>query len=170
MSSTNPYAPPRAEVRDIAGGRSETAGRGTRLAGAVIDSLIFCAMVYLPFYVFVGLNAVLSGGPRSDQPATHPLIDIGVFLALVGLVTWCVLTILYVARNGQSIAKKILGIKVVRSDGSRATLGRIFWLRNFINLLLTIIPFYGLVDALVIFGEHHQCVHDKIADTIVVKA
>jgi len=75
-----------------------------------------------------------------------------------------------VSRNGQSIAKKMLGIKVVRSNGSPASLGRVFWLRNFVNLLLGIIPLYGLVDALLIFGEPRQCVHDKIADTIVIKA
>jgi uncharacterized RDD family membrane protein YckC len=75
-----------------------------------------------------------------------------------------------VARNGQSIAKKLLSIKVVRSDGSRASLGRIFWLRNIVNTLLSIVPLYGVIDALFIFGEQRQCLHDKIADTIVVKA
>jgi hypothetical protein len=29
---------------------------------------------------------------------------------------------------------------------------------------------YGLVDVLLIFGEARQCVHDKLADTIVIKA
>jgi uncharacterized RDD family membrane protein YckC len=72
-------------------------------------------------------------------------------------------------RNGQSIAKKLLKIKVVRSDGSRASLGRIFWLRNVVNGLLSIIPAYGIVDVLFIFGESRQCLHDKIADTIVIK-
>ena len=40
----------------------------------------------------------------------------------------------------QTIAKKLIGIKVVRSDGSRATVGRIFWLRNVVNTLITLIP------------------------------
>jgi uncharacterized RDD family membrane protein YckC len=64
----------------------------------------------------------------------------------------------------------MIGIKVVRSDGSKASLGRIFWLRNFVNGLLGIIPFYQLIDILFIFGDQRQCLHDKIADTIVVKA
>ena len=58
----------------------------------------------------------------------------------------------------------------VRSDGAKASLGRIFWLRNVVNTVLAIIPMYGIVDALLIFGEARQCVHDKIADTIVIKA
>ena len=72
-------------------------------------------------------------------------------------------------RNGQSIAKKLLSIKVVRSDGSPVSLGRLFWLRNVVNLL-GIIPLYGLIELLFIFGESRQCLHDKLADTIVVKA
>ena len=58
----------------------------------------------------------------------------------------------------------------MRSDGSDATLGRIFWLRNVVNALIAIIPLYSLIDILFIFGESRQCLHDKIADTIVVKA
>ena len=98
------------------------------------------------------------------------LYGAGSLLGLIGLIAWIWLTILFVSRNGQSIAKKMLGIKVVRRDGSPASLGRIFWLRNVVNTVLAFVPFYGLVDALLIFGEARQCVHDKIADTIVIKA
>jgi uncharacterized RDD family membrane protein YckC len=94
----------------------------------------------------------------------------GLLLMLVGLIVWASFTILYVRRNGQTIAKKFLGIKVVRSDGSPASLGRIFWLRNVVNALIGIVPLYGLIDHLFIFGESRQCLHDKIADTMVIKA
>ena len=33
--------------------------------------------------------------------------------------------------------------------------------------MLSVIPLYGFIDALFIFGESRQCLHDKIADTIV---
>jgi len=72
--------------------------------------------------------------------------------------------------NGQTIGKKWLKIKVVRADGSPASLGRIFWLRNFVNGFLSLIPLYGIIDSLFIFSESRQCLHDKIADTIVVNA
>ena len=35
-----------------------------------------------------------------------------------------------VQRNAQTIGKKLMGIKVARKDGSRATLARIFLLRK----------------------------------------
>ena len=85
-------------------------------------------------------------------------------------VVWGVLTIRFLLRNSQSIAKKLLGIKVVRADGSHASFSRIFWLRNVVNTLLSIVPLYSIVDSLFIFSESYQCLHDKLADTIVVKA
>jgi uncharacterized RDD family membrane protein YckC len=93
-----------------------------------------------------------------------------VWLPLLGLAAWLFLTVMFVSRNGQSIGKKLTGIKVVRADGSKASLGRIVLLRNLLNLLLNMIPLYGLVDALMIFGDRQQCAHDKIADTIVIRA
>ena len=58
----------------------------------------------------------------------------------------------------------------IRTDGSPASLGRLFWLRNVVNGLISVVPLYGFVDMLFIFGESRQCLHDKIAGTIVVKA
>ena len=66
--------------------------------------------------------------------------------------------------------KKLVGIKVVRADGSPASVGRIVWLRNILNGFISIVPLYGLLDSLFIFGESRQCLHDKIADTIVINA
>jgi uncharacterized RDD family membrane protein YckC len=94
----------------------------------------------------------------------------GLGVSAFGFIIWCWTTIMFVRRNGQSIAKKALNIKVVRTDGSPITLARIFFLRNLVNAALSIIPLYGFIDLLFIFGEQRQCLHDKIADTIVVKA
>jgi hypothetical protein len=58
----------------------------------------------------------------------------------------------------------------VRSDGSAVSLGRVFWLRNVLNGVISIIPLYAFVEVLFIFSESRQCLHDKMADTIVVKA
>ena len=160
MNTPNPYAPPQAAVQDVGepGDSLVKADRGTRLVAAILDGLIAGAMIAIPM-------AIGGGWRRGGHPS-----PVGGLLALAGLIAWTWLTGLFVARNGQSIAKKMLGIKVVRTDGSPASLGRILLLRNGVNTVLGIIPFYGLVDALLIFGEPRQCVHDKIADTIVIKA
>jgi uncharacterized RDD family membrane protein YckC len=92
---------------------------------------------------------------------------------LVDLVLIAITTAL-VNKNAQTIGKKLLGIKVARTDGSRATLGRIFWLRYLLNTVMTMVPLlggiYALVDALMIFGDPRRCCHDYIADTIVIRA
>ena len=162
MNTTNPYAPPQAAVQDVVDSDSqELAGRGIRLLTTILDSIILVAMVYLPMTIGLAVSA-----PHVPGKYAGPLA----LLVLAGLVGWVWLSVMFVARNGQSIGKKLTGIKVVRADGSKASLGRIVLLRNLLNLLLSIIPLYGLVDALMIFGEKQQCAHDKIADTIVIKA
>lgn len=172
MNTQNPYAPPRAAVSDVADPSDTTqmADRGTRLVAAILDGIIFMAMFYLPLLVGGAMTGAFSAAGGDSRAAASAFFGIGGLLALIGLAVWIWLTVKYVLANGQSIAKKMLGIKVVRTDGSRASLGRIFWLRNFVNALLGIIPLYGLVDALLIFGEPRQCIHDKLADTIVIKA
>jgi uncharacterized RDD family membrane protein YckC len=167
MTTPNPYAPPTAEVQDIFDPTApiELADRGTRLAAFIVDSIIMACMWYLPFVLAFAL-----GGGFSDGEPNGAVILVGVLLGTAGFGIWCWLTIRNVLANGQSIAKKMLGIKVVRTDGSPISLGRIFWLRNVVNGLLGIIPLYQLVDWLFIFGEPRQCLHDKLADTIVIKA
>lgn len=167
----NPYAPPQAVVADVIDPRAHNvaAERGTRLAASILDSFILGAMVYGPAIAGTVLGGVSGTGPDARLNFNAVMLT-GIGIALIGFIVWCWMTIIFVQRNGQSIAKKLLHIKVVRSDGSPISLGRIFWLRNVANGVLSIIPFYGLIDPLFIFGEQRQCVHDKIADTIVVKA
>jgi uncharacterized RDD family membrane protein YckC len=170
MNSSNPYAPPRAAVSDVADPSSgvEHAGRGVRLGATLLDSIIFMIAVYVPVVVFADFPSAVS---TTGEVAWGSVFGgIGGILACVGLLVWGYFTYKFVAANGQSIAKKMLGIKVIRSDGTPASVGRIFWLRNVVNTVLSFIPLYGLIDALLIFGEARQCIHDKLADTIVVKA
>jgi uncharacterized RDD family membrane protein YckC len=95
---------------------------------------------------------------------------IGLAVASAGLIAWLWLNIKFMKANGQSIAKKACGIKVVRVDGSAASLSRLIWLRNVLNGVLGLIPLYGLLDSLFIFGASQRCLHDYLADTIVIKA
>ena len=167
MTTPNPYAPPASEVQDIFDPQApiELADRGTRLAAFIVDYLIMIGMWYLPF-----LLVFLLGGGFGDTEPSPELVLGSLLAALAGFSVWAWLTVKYVLANGQSIAKKMLGIKVVRTDGSPASFSRIFWLRNVVNGFLGLILIYWFVDALFIFGEPRQCLHDKLADTIVIQA
>jgi len=168
---SNPYAPPQAAVRDIVDPSvtSVVADRGTRLGAAILDSFIFMLMVYAP--IVIGAVAASAASQASESAdSSNAVIGVGFVLGLIGLIVWGAITVVLMKRNGQSIGKKATGIKVVRSDGSPASLSRLIWLRNVVNWIISIIPLYGFIDVLFIFGESRQCLHDKIADTIVVKA
>jgi len=177
MNTPNAYAPPKANVADVSPGDAHTlASRLSRLGAAIIDGLIVGALVYTPIIVGGGMGSALGEMTRTNSSAAFWAL----FVSGAGLVSlllfigWAVITFRLVAANGQTIAKKLVGIKVVRSDGSRATVSRIFWLRNVVNSLISMIPLlgglYALIDMLFIFTERRQCLHDKIADTIVVNA
>ena len=174
MNTSNAYAPPKAAVADI---RPESlgielAGRGTRLLAAIIDGIIVVVITYAPLIISGDIRKSAEAALKSNDALAFysGFLGVGGIVALAGLIIWAVITFRLVQQNGQTIAKKLLSIKVVRSDGSRASLSRIFWLRNVVNTLLSLVPFYSFVEILFIFGERRQCLHDKIADTIVVTA
>lgn len=163
----NPYAPPTAVVSDAPQTSGiELAERGTRLGAVLIDGMIGVA-VALPAFLSMGLGNL-------ESMEWSAIFGLGGAISVIGVLAWAAYTIYLVHTNGQTIGKKTLGIKVVRSDGSRASLARIFWLRNIVNSLPTVIPFvgnfYNLIDPAFIFGEKRRCVHDLIADTIVIRA
>ncbi len=180
----NPYAPPSAPVQDLTdtGGPGELAERSTRLGAYLLDALLL-VIVYAP--AIVGAlprlrQIILAAGGQAGSIsrleiykayyAGNPYI---LYTAVMFLV-WTVVTIMFVVRNGQSIGKRVVGIKVVRTNGEKASFWRIFLLRNVVNTIPSLIPIvsyvYWLVDTLMIFGESRQCLHDKIASTVVVKA
>jgi uncharacterized RDD family membrane protein YckC len=168
---TNPYAPPQAGVDDISepGAFAAPADRGTRLGAAILDSVVFMGAVYVPLLVTLFAIGRLETAPE-DADQLERLAIGGVVVALIGLMIWAWFTLKFMVRNSQSIAKKWLQIKVVRADGSRVSLGRLIMLRNVVVWVLSMIPLFGIIDALFIFSESRQCLHDKIADTIVIKA
>jgi uncharacterized RDD family membrane protein YckC len=169
---------------------AQLAERGTRLLAATIDELILLgislpmALGAIPALIAAfgetdvqaldsdSLSATFAGLPTAQL--VHTLLSSpGTILTAIGLVAWCVITTWLVATNGQSIGKRLVGIKIVRTDGSRASLARIFLLRNAVNALPNLLPYVGwlyqLIDPLLIYQASRQCVHDKIADTIVVR-
>ena len=177
VTPANNYAPPKSEVADVVQGDDIKASRGSRLGAAIIDSLIVLVPMIPAYVQAVPLIARAGPGMRPNAFAVWGVIASTGGWFYVGLL-WMVIVLIIdgilAYRNGQSIAKKWLGIKDVRTDGSRVSFARIFWLRNVLNICISYIPligaFYGLIDALFIFGPAKRCVHDYIADTIVVRA
>jgi uncharacterized RDD family membrane protein YckC len=170
MSSTGPeanrFAPPAAHVEDVDSVASgQLAGRGVRLLAAIVDGLLVAGVMVLLGW----LTAYDAFDPREDAPlsafATSLGLAFGAYLLLNG---WLLHS------RGQTIAKALFKIKIVRSDGSKPSLLRLAGLRYFVTSLLTLVPLLGwmfaLADCLLIFRDSRKCLHDNIADTIVIRA
>ena len=162
-SDDNRFAPPLAHVEDVAdAGTGALAGRGARLVAVLLDG-VFAAVAF-------SLVAPLSWTPAPGVNLARFLVINGV----VGLVLFVVLHGYLLATRGQTIGKMLLKVRIVRSDGSRASLLRIVGLRFVPTTVISLIPIiggvYALVDCLLIFRDSRRCLHDNIADTIVVKA
>jgi uncharacterized RDD family membrane protein YckC len=160
------YAPPTAEVADVsARSEGQLAGRGARLGGAIIDGLILLGLWWLvsvvtPWNIF---------SPKMAEAGFVALIG----MQLLGLLLFATVNGYLLMTRGQTVGKKLLGMRIVRPDGSAATPGRIIGLRYAVGWLLSALPVvgmvYALVDCLMIFRADRRCLHDLIADTIVVK-
>jgi uncharacterized RDD family membrane protein YckC len=173
LPQVNPYAAPAARVQDVDDAAEyELADRGTRLGAAILDGLVVGGPVAL---VAIGaaimVPAIQLPGADSGQAAVLGLVALVVGAALIGVLA---LNLVWLHRYGQSIAKRWLGIRIVRTDGGRCSLLRIVFARGLPMIVLRAIPMlgwiFGLIDALLIFREDYRCLHDHFADTIVVKA
>jgi uncharacterized RDD family membrane protein YckC len=170
------FRPPEAPLTDAPAAALELAERGARLGAKCLDGLTMLGAMLVAGIVTAFVMTVLGGihagmAHRSGFPVAALLAGLLGLLAVVGLIVWnCV----WLRRYGQTVGKRVQHIRIVRSDGGRATLGRIFLRRYLPMILLGTIPYLGflitLTDWLLIFRDSRKCLHDQFADTIVVKA
>jgi uncharacterized RDD family membrane protein YckC len=163
----NPYAPPTAgaDTGEAVYGYGEDqilAARGTRLAAAMIDGMLYVG-VLLPGIV------LMAAADGNDDGAILAAVVMGIaFFALA------IYQMYLISTRGQSLAKKWLGIKIVKTDGTEAGFVHGVLLRAWVMGFIGQIPIVGaiasLVDPLLIFGDERRCLHDMIAGTKVIMA
>jgi len=154
----------RQEETDRAGktsaGGPPLASRRSRLVAVAID-LFATLLVLVP-----GCFLVFSGNDHKDIPV-GPLFMLGGVLILVCVQICLLLT------QGQSIGKKVVGVRIIKQDGGSPGFVGAVLLRVCVPWLIGAIPYAGqafaLVNLLFIFGEKRRCLHDRIAGTIVVE-
>lgn len=152
---------PRCQTPTLARG-----SRGARFVANLIDSFVVGLPAMALFFVGVAMMAATE--KRGERPGDLlPLAMMGgMFLGLgIGLAIQIVMQVKY----GQSVGKRLFKLKVVRTDGSPVELWRIILLRNVaLQVAAQLCGFVGLIDALMIFGAEERCLHDLIAETIVI--
>jgi uncharacterized RDD family membrane protein YckC len=165
------------------------AERGTRLLARVIDWVLefACAIpgaiILGPEFLKVMVGVAQGGEPDFSQLDYRRL---GLGAAVLGL-CWLVLLVIQVwmlTTRGQSIGKRITGIRIVRlENGAKPGIVYGWLLREFvitmIGIMASIIPILGpfllrpafhLVDWCMIFRDDQRCLHDLMAGTRVVRA
>ena len=143
---------------------SDLAGRGSRLVAVLLDGVIV-AVLSLIVFGLGGAGAAMTG---TEEEANFTFLAIG-GLVLIAYLVW---QMWMLATTGQTIGKKLMNLRVVKTEtGQNGGFVPNVLLRTVVGQwLLGAVPFYGLVDALLIFRDDRRCVHDLIAGTTVVRA
>jgi uncharacterized RDD family membrane protein YckC len=169
----NPYAPPTSDVNAGAQPPAEgqPAERGTRFVAALVDGLLFLVAL-IPAFIAGFESGVFREGGNTAIFRAFVANGLGAIsgLAWLGLI---IFQAYLVATSGQSIAKKLFKIKIVKLDGAPVNFVSGVLLRNWLMMLLQQIPVVNLIlpllDALFIFREDRRCIHDLIAGTKVIQ-
>jgi uncharacterized RDD family membrane protein YckC len=98
-----------------------------------------------------------------DGDSIASVVILALFSSVVGIAYYVVFT----GSCGQTPGKMLLHLKVVRSDGSAMTYGRAA-LREILGKFVSGITL-GVGYLMVVFDARKQGLHDKIADTCVLR-
>ena len=167
MQDNNPYSAPSAAVADVApAGSQELAGRGMRLAAAIIDALILL-VIMIPLMVMGGY---FRGFMTGEQPGMATQL----MWAALGFVIFVLVQGYPLSQSGQTWGKKALKMKIVDLDGRQPSFATLIAKRYLPVQAISAVPvvggLFGLVNVLFIFREDRRCIHDLIAGTRVVVA
>jgi uncharacterized RDD family membrane protein YckC len=157
---------PPGEMQSLSGVSSS---RVKRFFGAVIDSLLMAGAVGIGVALTLTLvsNGYLSEtAMQSKEMNLQKLNGLAAMyfpaLALV-LIQWKLIAV-----YGQTIAKKLLGMRIVNESGRSPGFLQGVIVRNWLRNLLGLLPFFSLIDVLFIFSDSRRCLHDYISGTHVI--
>ena len=164
-TAENPYAPP-ASVDPVMRPMSPSytgfllASRWKRFAGSILDGLVYIGGM-VPGFVAI----VLLGDGADEAAMLVAVLAMFGGLAVVAIYNWVLIT-----RTGQSIAKRMLRMRIVTTDGELPGFVKGVQVRLWFTALINqFCGLFSLADALFIFGEPRRCIHDYMASTIVVE-
>lgn len=140
-----------------------TAGILQRLFAALLDAVILSLLGAMVLYITLQVC-----GLQFSDVRMLPVAPMAGFLLLLGGGYFVLLT----AAGGQTIGKMAAGIKVIpamceRDTGDRVSLGHS--VMRTVGYLVSLLP-VGLGFLPALFGADRRALHDRLADTRVVKA
>ncbi len=159
----------------------DLAASGARLAARTVDLIIVLVLAAVPSLpVLLAIMARITDQIRAAQAGSTTTTVYLVNGQTLGLWALCLAIILAIsggyevwqlARWGQTVGKRLVNVRVADRDGVRdpslgQALGR--WLGYYVLLC---VPVLGLLDAAWLLWDQstRQCLHDKLAGTVVVR-
>ncbi len=160
----NVYSTPKADLVEASATESELASRWSRLGAAFLDTIIIsCFSVPLMYF---------TGGFDSIMEGQQPSFAYSIMLFVAGLVVFLILNGYLLVTAGQTIGKRLIGIKIVTLEGELPNAVRNLLPRYATYMLPGQVPIVGglfsLVNILFIFGKQKRCIHDYAGNTKVI--
>jgi predicted Zn finger-like uncharacterized protein len=150
--------PPEKPIRQAAIDALPKAGFWMRVVATLLDGLV----VFILQFVLGSLLAL--AGFAANQSATG---EVGGLVVLFGYVLGFAYYIFFTGYCGQTPGKMALRIKVIRRDGSTVGYGRAAFREVLCKTISGLI--LGIGYLMVAFDEQKQGLHDRMADTYVIK-
>jgi uncharacterized RDD family membrane protein YckC len=162
---------PLAAVRGLAAGmmRVRYAGFWIRFLARLIDGVIvgfLNLIVRIPLMMMLGLGSV-GFGQRGIADAAVFLVPLIGISALLSVVIGAAYEVYFVSTRGATPGKMVLGLKIVRTDGSAVPPGLALG-RYFAQWISAVILMLGYIMAA--FDPQKRALHDRICETRVVHA
>lgn len=162
--STDVYSAPESELLEQKE-NIESASRWARLGAAIMDTVILAAFI-IPVMYMTGMFATITN-PDAPEPSmlAQGLLSLGsiVFFALVNLY--------FLVKSGQTLGKKLVGIKIVTLEDEAIKMSHILKRYGFywgIGYIPHAGDLLGIINVLMIFGKQKRCGHDLVAGTRVI--
>lgn len=159
----NPYQTPESNLLEPNLNEDKLASRWTRFGAVFIDGIIYMAVIMPILYLF--------GFWDLTQEASFVET---LLINLLGFGVFSLINFFPLLKYGQTIGKRVLGIKIATMDGQVPSLVKLLIFRTLPTYIIAVIPVVGgllyIIEVLFIYRQDKRCVHDLIAGTQVLKA
>lgn len=158
------YKAPEASLDAVTEEEHVLASRWRRFFGSMLDSILITIISMVVTAFFVGSGQFIT---FITQPSNAIILSSSFTFWFLILNGYLLIT------SQQTLAKRLLGMKIVSNDGTDAVWNKHLVKRYAVFLLLPIIPvignFLSLINIVFIFNRDKRCVHDLAGDTRVVR-
>ena len=141
--------------------RYDLAGAGNRGFAALVD-FVLATMIFIgAIFLFTLLTAAIGFQTAS--------LFFGISVLLTFAIAWSYFILFEWLGNGQTIGKRIFGLRVIADDGAPASFTAVL-VRNLIRVIDFLPGFYGIGLLAIVVSSRSQRLGDLAAGTFVVRA